>query len=441
MSQAHVSARSASRAPTWLDPLLFALLVASALGGIVAYHGGLDFPIVRDEIWFWEKTTRWFLERWPPDLVDLRNYPEPMTPLSFLLWASVDRISGAGIASARATNLVLATGLLALVGLRVRPPTRPALLCALGLLLFPYTVPLSLYVYTDIPAAFLVVLGFWLHAHRRPGLAALAFALGIATRQYVVAFPAALLAAELAPAVFRRGPGGRWRPSFAAADWKPGRTVPLALSVATLAGWFAFFGGFGPQPGIELWPRHSVGIGDLEPGFALYFLTCLGLYFVAFEFVLFRRRTLLRDLSRPLALGALAVVLLLFAVFSPIDPEHEMGVFNRTMATLLPPAVLGGWSEAVRIVLYSVLAWAACVRFARCFGAGDLVFWVVVANGALMLASFEAWEKYNLATIAVLWYLRSLCPLERPVDPWRARDPEPAAGPGRSRIDGGPGLR
>ena len=311
-----------------------------------------------------------------------------------------------------------------------RGETRRGLLCAVGLVLFPYYLPLSIHVYTDVPAALFVLLGFWLYARQQPVWSAVAFALGIATRQYMVLFPAALAWAELAPALFARGEGGRWRPSLAPARWKAGRTVPLGLAVASLLGWFLFFGGLGPQAGTEDWPRHNVSLGGLEPGYALYFLTCLGVYFLGYEILLFRRWGFARELLTPRSLALAPVVLALYVVFSPINPETQMGPINRLALWVFPPAVLGSWSEGIRVVLYAALAWATCVRFARM----DLVLWLLLASATLMLASFEAWEKYNLTILVVLWYLRSLSDLERPLDLWTTCGRAQAGGrPGYSR--------
>jgi hypothetical protein len=93
-----------------------------------------------------------------------------------------------------------------------------------------------------------------------------------------------------------------------------------------------------------------------------------------------------------------------------------MGPINRSLRAILPEAELGLLSDAIRLVVYSGLAWLTCVRFARF----DLVSWLLLASACLMLTSHEGWEKYNLATLATLWYLRSLAPLDRPFELWGA---------------------
>lgn len=377
--------------------LLFALLAVAAAGATLTATGGLDFPLYRDEHQFWSQA-RYFAERWPPGMDDLRGYPEPMTPLAFLLWGGLDVALGLGASAARALTLAFGLALLVLVGLRPRAGSTP-LLAAVGLLAFPYTLPLSVHVYTDVPAAFFVTAGFALYLHGRPGASAAAFALAISTRQYMVVFPLAMAAAEIAPALLRRN-----RP--------PPRTLAPLLGAASLGAWVLFFGGLGPDAGLEKWPRHmAFADAGLVPAYGLHFLTCVGAYFVVPEFVLFRRwrwhspAALFRQRNAALLLA----VLVAFLVFPA--PDVPMGALNRGLLFVLPPETLGAAGVVVRRSLFLLLAWLACIRFARF----DLVFWILLGQFLVMLTAFEGWEKYNLPVIAALWYLRSLDDLEDPL--------------------------
>ncbi len=396
----------------------FALLVV-AFSIALAYRGGLHFDVFLDEYWFWRQTL-WFVDRWPPGIHELRNYPEPMTPLSFLVWGVVEWSTGAGIAGARLTTLAMGAVLLGLIGLQRSVAPGVALRTCIGLLVFPYTVALSIHVYTDVPAALFTVGGFWLYARRRPGLAGLSFALAIATRQYMVVFPAALVAAELTPLVLPNGllrTLGAEPASFRWSDPRIARSLPIALGAASLLAWIAFFGGLGPQHGLDDWPRHNVSVAGLEPAYALYFLTCVGAYFVVPETLLFGRvRKMQELLLTPRALFFGLGLALLYVILFPIESDVPMGPLNRAARLLLPSEYLGPFSGAIRLMAYGGLAWLACVRFARF----DLVFWMLLASACLMLASFEAWEKYNLAVLASLWYLRSNANLESPIDLWTA---------------------
>ena len=137
------------------------------------------------------------------------------------------------------------------------------------------------------------------------------------------------------------------------------------------------------------------------PTNGLYFLICLGGYFVVPEFVLFcllpGRRSPLRALFTPKNAGLAAVLLGAFAIWPPVFGELHtrgaMGMFNRAGHLLVP-------DQTARICVYFVLAWLTCVRFARI----DLGFWLIFTNIAIMMYS-TGWDKYLLPVLAAFWYL------------------------------------
>ena len=346
-----------------------------------------------------------------------------MTPLSFLFWASWELAFGLGLPGMRLSSTVLSAATLLLIGWRARTPGHRALLACIGLMLFPYWVGLSIVMYTDMVTTFLVVLGFVFYARGHGVASAVAFSLAIAARQYAVTYPASLVAAELVPFLLGRG------------RWHPERVLPMAAAAGTLLGWVLFFGGLGPQQGLDAYPTHMESLANVTPFHGLYFLSCIGAYFVVPEFVLFRRwREPWRPLFARRNLVIAAVVFALFLVFQP--PQHlGMGPLKRVTVTLFPFDVLGPVSIAVQILLFATLAWLACVRFARI----DLLFWLLLSRVVLMATAWEGWEKYNTALIAALWYLRSISDLSGPIALWRLESdrPEPEAPPAAA---GGPAV-
>jgi hypothetical protein len=382
--------------------LAFALLLLVVFGSAIAYLDGLTAEPIKDEEQFWAQT-RWFAERWPPDTGELQSYREPMPPIAFLLWAALERWHQLGLAAARGVSLVaslIALGLIASARPAGGARTAIPVLSALALLLYPYWVPLSVLVYTDVPAAAFVVVGFWLYLRERHLASALLFALAIGTRQYTVAFPLAIVVHEGLAALRARA-----RPD-------PGRW-PYLAATATLAGWFAFFGGPAPAPALERWPRHAIGLSNLEPSFALYFLAALGAYFVLLELVLdprWRRRDLWLDERGALGVG---VVALLFAIFPP-EYRDELGPLNRTLVFVLGSSSVGA---VIHLLLMVALASLTVLRFRRL----DLAAVIVAVNAALMPMLWEPWEKYCMPVLASLWLLKSAGRLEPPVPSGAAR--------------------
>jgi hypothetical protein len=342
---------------------------------------------------FWPTTQR-FAEEFPPSVALLRSYDELNTPLPFVVFGAAERALGGGIAVGRWINLSLSLGMmLAIVAAARGPPSRAGIACA-GLLVFPYFLGASVLLYTDVMAAALVLLGMALHVRGRPWPGALAFALAIASRQYAVAFPLALVAHELS----RRRPeaaGSRLR-----SDW----VAPL-LAAATLAGWFLFFGGPAPPVALEAQRLSTAPVLGLHPAHVLYFLATVGAYFVVVEALLRRDvRPLLENARRRLPQALAVAVLAGFVLAPPLrNVEYSietMGYLDRAARLVL--------NDPLRMAAFAVLALSCVLRFGRI----DLAFWLVWANALMMAKAHIGWDKYALPLIAVLWWLSARGDLE-----------------------------
>ena len=290
---------------------------------------------------------------------------------------------GDGLFVGRLLNLLLALVITLVIGLSTRRRGSRALLAAGGLLLFPYFLYYSALLYTDTIAAALMLLGVALHLRSRPVCAALVFVLAIAARQYMIAFPVALTAHE----IIRQGQGRHRRPV---------RWLAPSLAALTILFWIALFGG--PAPAAAMAERPIAPAQEqwlsLAPATSLYFLACVGLYFVLPEFALFRRwrslpeaRTLLTRRNVAIALVP-AVALLLF------PPFVAHGLLSKAEA-FLP-------LDALKLLLFYSLILLAGFRFAR----PNLAFWLVLMNALVMLKAFP-WDKYVMPLLIVLWYLKA----------------------------------
>ena len=241
-----------ARQRQWL--FLGLLCVVYAIAAFVA--DGLHQPLFKDEKHFWLTVELFQGYGFPPSVTELRSYPEVLTPLSFMAWSQLASLTGGGIFSGRLLNLLLSFVVVCIIALR-RRPDNTALLAGVGLLLYPYTLPLSVHLYTDVPGVFLVVVGTAFYAHRLPIVGSLFFVLAIATRQYMLAVPAALAA-------------------WAFIEWlrgnqrKIGFWLAPAAAAATMTLWLLIFGGLGPAAGIDKWvppvPGAHAGSLQLHPG-------------------------------------------------------------------------------------------------------------------------------------------------------------------------------
>ncbi len=370
---------------------LFAAGLVAVYAAVLLATGGLRFEAQKDEVHFWETTRDWFVAPFPPSAETLRSYPELITPLSYVLWGQLHRLTGNGMVAGRSLHLLMSLAIVLLLAYGARGDPIPRELATMGLLLYPYFLALGVHLYTDIIGAFCVVFGLHFHltGHRRVGF--LLFVLAISTRQYLVQLPAALAVWEGSRALTG---AGSWR-----------RVVAPGLACASLLGWVLFWGGLAPQPGLDRWispyPAPMLEPTAFIVEYGLYFLVGIGVYFVVPEMLLFRRhpgRDLLREGWVWAAAAALAAAFLFDAPDLP--PNHPGGLFGRLARWLLPGPV----GEPLRMVLFYALALLVLLRF---LPRRDLGSWIVGLGCLMSMKSQIPWEKYFLPCLVPLWYLRS----------------------------------
>jgi hypothetical protein len=371
-----------------VTPSAFAAIYAA----YVASLGGLTFPLSGDGIHFWQTTLDYFSHSALPSASALGSYNELNTPLPFVVWGALEYWFHQGIWVPRALNLVLSVAVVSLIAWPAGVWSPRRTLAAAGLLLCPYYLFVSVRIYTDMPAVFCAVLGLWAYLEKRSSLSAMFFILAIASRQFMVAFPVAILANELA-----RGDGTRSWPALMAS----------VLAAASLVGWGLFFRGIAPPAAIDAHEIATANLTTLIPRNGLYLLSCAGLYFALPASVFFWRDRSGRPGRAMLATGAAIVVL--FVIFPPFANQNpftpQMGLVDRLMHAAGLPAV-------VRVSVLCVFAVAAIWSVW-----GDrLALWLTAANALVMLKAPETWDKYALPLLAGLWLLTSRHPDRTPCD-------------------------
>ncbi|HEY1747450.1 MAG TPA: hypothetical protein VGG11_11915 [Xanthobacteraceae bacterium] len=341
----------------------------------------LRFPIRADELHFWPASVGLF-QNGLPTLTQLRTYNELSTPLPFLIFGGLEYVFHGGIIVGRAINMATSFAVLVIIGAAGKFSLR-AFLCAAGLLLFPYFALVGTHLYTDPLAVLCTVAGVALYQRGRPWGSAVCFIFGIACRQYIVAFPLALLAR-----------GVLLRARFEQIAARSGLIAP-AIAALSLGGWYAFFDGFAPQTALQ---AQNLTTAHFYPEHGLYFLSCIGLDFVVVECILFRSVAPLRA-PRPEAIVIAAAVAVLFLFFSPIQninpPVPTMGYLDIAARSVLP--------TPARVILFWALAMLAVLRFRPLSPAGLMLY----ANAALLACAHVAWDKYALPMLATLWLLKS----------------------------------
>lgn len=365
--------------------LLFFLVVSLLYLALFILWDRFEFSMIDDESHYWSASLS-FSQSLVPSLNQLKNYNELSTPLPFIIFGYLEYLFHGGIFAGRLFNFALSFTIVCLIGMPRQRRDRYSILAACGLLLFPYYLRTSCLLYTDIIAAFFVILGFWFYTRDHHILSSISFTLAIASRQFMLAFPAAVAIFELI-ASLRNDPRVNIR-------W-----LAPTVAMSSILGWILLFGGLVPPETTEevhklptQVPQNAFELSWLFPEHGLYFLACIGLYFVIPEWILFRRWTNTRSLlTRKNGYIAL-VLLLLFFIYPPLNSN---GILIRTLR-LFP-------SSFLQLSLLYILVFLVCVRFSRL----NLVFWILLINCVVLMKGF-AWDKYTLPVLVVLWYLKSI---------------------------------
>jgi len=346
--------------------------------------GGLRFPPGGDETHFWYNAVELFGRAPWPSLAALHSYPELSTPLPFVVWGALEYWLRQGVWLPRLLNVALSLSVASLVAMPPGGPTRRSIAACAGLLLCPYYLFVSARIYTDMPAIVCTTFGLWAYLERRHLRSALLFVLAIASRQYAVAFPLAIMAYEVT-----RG-HGRSRTALLAAT----------LAATSLLGWVLFFGAIAPPEALASQSVPTAPLAALIPQNALYLLACTGLYFTLPHALLIGRPAPGPHLRSARTLTAIALIVLLFVLVPPLGNRGvdtiTMGLFDRALhaASLAP---------AARAAVLCVCAAAALVSVLE----APVPLSLVVANALVMLKGHEAWDKYALPLLAALWLLTS----------------------------------
>lgn len=370
---------------------LFLLCLTAVYVGTVAWLDFLQGPPIWDEKTFWQ-TSLTFSDKLFPSLEDLSNYRELSTPLPFIIYGALEYLFGQGMWVGRLLNLLLSLVIAFTIGWPRRDRRGvDSLACLVGLFLCPYFLWLSGRLYTDIIASFWVLLATVSYFKERHLISGLAFVLAIASRQYMVAFPAAIATYELILLISRM-----WHSrSVRFAEHR--RWIIPSLSALTLFGWFYLFKGLAPSEGLTIrsTPAVQQTLWALTPGGAVNFLASVGAYIVIPEFVLFFSFSQLKSWWQTkrrvlgIALGLLAYTL----IFPP--RAFASGSIDK-VADLLAYGHLD-------VAFYYGLSLLACVRFCR----PSLMTLMLVFNTLIMMKA-HPWDRYVLPLVIVFWYLKSI---------------------------------
>ncbi len=374
-----------------------------ALAGYVAaawWLGWLGGAPSRDEVHFWPTSLRFAAEP-IPSLELLRGYGELSTPFPFMVFGWLEAGFGGGIAVGRLFNALVSFATLSVFVLLARGRPGRVVAAACCAFSFPYLIGSSFFLYTDMIAASAAFFGLVAFRRSRWITAAVFFAVGVSSRQYMVAVPAAIGLHALVEHLRIHGVGAGLR-RFAG---YPGGWV-CASGGAVLLAWVVFFGGFAPIGEVlrqDIQTRSTVA---LIPRNAVYFLAVIGAYYVPLWCVWewWDRRSMgswggIRVRVRGVVL--LAILGGLVLAFPPIGntdyPIETMGFLDKALRLVL------GDRDGVRVAVLGVLAGAAVLRF-RSWSFGTAL---VLVHAVMLMKAHIAWDKYALVCLLCLWFVEA----------------------------------
>lgn len=375
---------------SWIQPIFLFLTVCLYLA-IFTIQGGLKFPLVHDENNFWE-TTQLFSRSLIPSIDVLTNYGELNTPLPFIVFGWLEYLFKAGPFAGRVLNLILSWVVICLIIISNSKQKKDAIIAACGVMLCPYYFRVSALMYTDIMAVFFTFLGFWFYLRSQHIKSGISFILAIASRQFMLVFPVAIVAFEIVNLL--KSP-------------KDQRKIPVLrvlmplIAASSIIGWLLLFRGIAPQSALteSSVPAVQKSIWNIDPSSSLYFLASVGCYFVIPELILFFRKANWRNVMTKKNYIIAGVLLILFIIFPPLIAH---GILDKIDKISPHPFF--------RIALFYILALLACVRFSKI----NLPFWIIVIHCGLMLKAYP-WDKYVLPLVVVFWYFNSLGILDNQV--------------------------
>ena len=368
---------------------LFILLITAIYTVLVVKSNFLQGIKINDEPHFWE-TSLSFSDSLIPSIDAIKNYRDLNTPLPFMMFGAVEYFFHLDVFGGRLLNLILSIVMALIIGWPSKDKKRTSILCLIGLFICPYFLICSGRLYTDIIACFWVLLGFVAYVRDRHLLSSIAFILGIASRQFMLAFPAAIATYELILALNRIKNTRRFDLT---SQW---RWIAPSIAACTIFGWIYLFKGLAPATGIEeLAPTVQKTTWAIQPNRAVYFLSFTTIYIVIPELILFRPWAKIRSLwSHKRRIAYIAAGLLIYCIVFP--PEiNSSGMFTPFLDLL--------HYDFLKSVLFYVLALIACIRFCE-----PNLMQICILFHCIIMMKAHYWSKYVLPLSVVFWYLKSL---------------------------------
>jgi hypothetical protein len=336
-----------------------------------------------------------------PSLNLLQTYNELNTPIPFILGGWALNIFGEDIQTLRLLTAFTSFALLMLFVWYSPERTKRFWLCLGGLLIFPNYYLCSVYYYTDIFAMFFTLGGVIAYLRKWHWVGFLSLAAAVCCRQYMLAFPAAIVAYEVFKNVkWSTNPADLIKSVFSDPAW-----IWYVLAVMAIVPWVLIW--HGPAPASVMADQHydSDKLVQYNFGYLMYASAVVAVYYIIPEMLVTRRFShfIVYPKKHPaMFVGFLVVIAAIIALF-PAKQAHnpyftwpDLGYVDELLMKI-------GISGLLKHLVFGALMLVTLVRFVS--PRFNLATWVFLLNILLLGKAQLSWDKYSLPMIMVLWFL------------------------------------
>lgn len=385
---------------TTIRPVYITFIIAIVYVAVLVVKDFLGFPEIYQDENHYLPTAVMFSHEIIPSLNLLKTYNQLNTPLPFILGGWVVRLLGEDVQYLRLMNFLFSFCLLQLFVWYKPGSQSQRWLYFIPLVAMPSFYLCSVHYYTDMVAWLAVLIGLAAYLEGRHWVGCLAFAAAVASRQYMLAFPLAILLFE---AVILMKCEGNLK-AFIGRAWSEKVMVCYSLSVLSLLPWVALWGG--PAPEAIMNEQHYGDAPFYNPGFVIYTAAITAFYFVIPEAILSRKWDYFRTypFRYPRTFAAIVAGVMLLLMFFPARQTYNeyftwpfLGYFDQ----LLETAGIGGWFKQG---IFGILMVLTLIRFTE-LPLVSLSGFLALTNILLLGKVQLSWDKYLFPTLMVLWFL------------------------------------
>ncbi|WP_229254356.1 hypothetical protein [Dyadobacter sp. NIV53] len=331
----------------------------------------------------------------------LKSYNELNTPVPFILGGWVMSAFGENVQYLRLLTYSISFLLLMIFVWSAPDNSRRFFLCLAGLIAFPNYYLCSVYYYTDIFAMIFVLAGTVAYIKRSHALGALFFIAAVSSRQYMLAFPAAIAGYELLE-LLKKSSGLKqfWKNLFLDKTW-----IYYSVAVISIVPWVLLW--HGPAPAAVMAQQHydSDKLVVYNFGYVIYSCVCLAVYYVIPEVLITGKLRYFMDYPRnyPRLFITFVIIVIALISFSPARQAYNpyftwpyLGYIDQLFMTV-------GITGFIKQICFGFLMLITLMRFVSPHF--NLASCIVVINVLLLGKAQLSWDKYSLPMIMALWFL------------------------------------